>query len=172
MKKLFNWLMVLAGCVGAFYGVGLIVPRNQTLGAKANFTTQPRDVFEVLNDLSTWPQWHPNFLSVQERPERNDHPVWRVLTKEGLSFEIEVLGTEEEKFWHGTYTIEGTLTILRIDLAWYGKGARVRATRTTDTRDTWLRARGFFLPSSEIEPVALLNAFGTYFGESTKAEAN
>src|SRR5262245_21508791 len=146
VKKLFNWLIVLAACVGAFYGVGLIVPRNQTLVAKTNFTTRPADVFALLSDFSTWPQWHPKIATVQERPEKNDHPVWNVLTKDGRTFEVEVLGAEDEKFWNGTYTIEGTRSTLRFDISWFGTGSRVRVTRTADTRDPWLRAKGFFQP--------------------------
>ena len=172
MKKYFNWLMVLAACVGAFYGVGLIVPRNQTLGAKAPYTAKPDQVYEVLADLRTWPEWFPGLASVQERPERNGHPVWRVLTKDGLSFEIEVLGTEDEKSWNGTYTIDGTRTTLRFDMTWYGSGSRLRATRAADTRDTWLRAKNFFLPSSEVEPIAILQGLGVFFGESVEAENN
>lgn len=172
MKRFLNWIIVLAACVGAFYGVGLIVPRSQTQGAKAAFGTKPAEIFEALNDLTTWPEWHPNFASVQERPEKDDHAMWRVLTKDGRSFELEVLGAEDEKFWNGAYSIDGTRTTLRFDLTWYGSGSRLRAMRNTDTRDPWVRARDFFLPSSEAEPVALLSAFGTYFGESVKAETN
>ncbi|HEX6883893.1 MAG TPA: SRPBCC family protein [Planctomycetota bacterium] len=172
MKKLFNWLIVLASIVGAFYGVGLIVPRSQTLGAKTTFTTVPRDVYAIVADVSAWPQWHPNVVMVKERGERNSNPLWQITAKDGRSFELEVMGQEDEKTWNGTYTSEGTRTNLRFDLSWYGSGTRLRVTRSADTRDPWQRARDFFTPSKDVPPIALLNAIATHFGEAGQAESN
>jgi hypothetical protein len=172
VKKLFNWLIVLAACVGVFYGVGLIVPRNRTLAAKAVFGATPPEAYAVLSDVSTWPEWHPDVASAREAPERGKNPVWRVQTKDGRAFEVEVMGGEEDKLWSGVYTFDGTRTTLRFDLLYYGQGSRLRLTRIADTRDPWLRAKGFFFSASDAEPVAVLKGLGSYFGESVKAEAD
>lgn len=172
MKRLFNSLLILGALVGAVYGVGLIVPRTRVLTAKALFAEGPVKVFAALNDPGTWPDWHPGVASVQERPDRNDHAVWRILSKEGTSFELEVLQAEEDRSWQATYTIEGERTTWRVDMTFAGSGgARILANRTIDTRDPWMRAKGFFLPGSDLEPIAFLNALGAHFGESVKAEA-
>lgn len=171
MKKFFNWILVLAGFVGAFYGIGLIVPRNQTQGSKTTTTAQPEQVFKVLSDPSTWSDWNPDVASIREGPERNGHKIWVVTDKQARSYEMEVTLTEERTFqWQGSYTIEGTHFLLRFDVGWYGQGGRVSVTKTADTRDAWQRARRFLLPTKESSALSLLNALSEQMGEAPSAK--
>jgi hypothetical protein len=170
VKKLFNWLIVLGACVGAFYCVGLIVPRSQVRGCRTNLATKPAAIYATVADLNTWSDWHPEVAAVQKRPARNDHPVWLITTPEGEIFELEVTNAEEAKLWQGSYTREGTRTTLRFDFNWYGEGGRARVTMTEDTRDTWLRAKRFLLPHKEVTALGLLLALTERLGESTKVE--
>src|SRR5262245_53785817 len=157
VKKFFNWILVVGAFVGAFYLIGLIVPRNQTQGSKTTLTAKPDALYKVVNDPTTWCDWHPDVASIQERPGRNDHPVWEVKDKHGRTFDMEVQIQEDPGAWQGTYTIDGTRFVLRFDLSWYGQGGRARVTATSDTRDTWKRAKRFLLPTNESSESALLN---------------
>lgn len=169
MKKFFNWVIVLAAIAGAFYCVGLIVPRSITSGSKTNLTTKPDQVLAVVSDVAGWPKWHPDILSVVPRERRSDHPVWHVTEKGGTSFDIEVLA-DEEATWQGSYTIDDTRYLLRFDFGWFAEGGRVRLIRTIDTRDTWKRAKSFLWSRSETSPIGLLNALAEYLGEHVKVE--
>lgn len=170
VKKFFNWVLVLAGFVGAFYCVGLIVPRSQTSGSKSNLVATPAQIYPWIADVTSWPQWHPDVLSVQERPNKKDRPVWRVTEKSGTTFELEVVDTEEDKAWTGTYSIDTTRYTLRFDLGWYGQGGRLHITRTVDTSDTWERAKGFLWSRDETGAVGLLNALAEQVGEKPEVK--
>ncbi len=170
MKKFFNWVLVLGACVGAFYLIGLIVPRSQTSGSKTNLQAKPNQLYALVSDPTTWKDWHPDVAAIQERPKRDDHALWLVTDKHAKSYEMEILSAEEPQTWHAAYTIEGTRFTLRFDFSWYGQGGRARVTRTVDTRDTWQRARRFLLPTSEASAVALLNALAEQLGEPGAAE--
>jgi len=171
VKKFFNWILVLAGFVALFYGIGLIVPRSQTQGSKTTLTAGPEQIYAVVSDPSTWEDWNPEVASIQERPERDKHRVWFVTDKHARGYEMEV--TLEERptpFVQATYTVDGTRFVLRLDFHWHGQGARARVTKTSDTRDVWQRAKRFLLPSKEASAIALLNALAAHFGEPGSAE--
>jgi len=173
VKKFFNWILVLGAIVGAFYGIGLIVPRNQTQGSKTTMTAKPDQIFKVLSDVSTWSQWNPEVASVQERSRRDDHMVWFVTDKEARSYEMEVTLEEDKTYsWQGTYTLDGTRFGLRFDIGWFAEGGRVRVTKTSDTREVWQRARRFLLPTHEVSAIAVLNALAEHLGEPSTAEEN
>lgn len=173
MKKFFNWILVLAACVGVFYGIGLIVPRSQTQGSKTTLTAKPEQIYEVVSDPSTWKEWNPEVSSIQERPERDRHKIWFVTDQEARSYEMEVVLEEvPTPSVQATYTVDGTRFVLRIDFSWHGQGSRARVTKTSDTRDVWQRAQRFLLPTKEASPIALLNALAEHFGEAGSAEGN
>lgn len=172
MKKFFNWILVLAACVGAFYLIGLIVPRNQTQGSKTTLTAKPDQLYKVVADPATWSEWHPDVASIQERPERDGHPIWQVTDEHGRTFELEVMVAEDPGAWQGTYTIDGTRFVLRFDFSWYAQGGRARVTKTADTRDRWQRARRFLLPAKESSAIAVLNGLAEHLGEPGSAQSN
>jgi hypothetical protein len=172
VKKFFNWVLVLGACVGAFYLIGLIVPRSQTQGSKTTLTAKPDKLYALVSDPKTWPTWHPDVASVQERPERNDHPIWQVTDKRSRTWEMEVMVAEDPNAWQATYTIDGTRFNLRFDFSWYGQGGRARVTRTVDTRDVWRRAQRFLLPTKEASAVAVLNAMAEQLGEHGSAQGD
>ena len=170
MKKLFNWLMVLAACVGAFYGIGLIVPRSQTQGSKTTFTVMPDKLFGLVSDVSTWPEWHPDVASAVERPKNKDNVVWRVTEKSGASYDLEVTTSEDPTLWQCTYVIDETRYTLRFEFGGYGQGGRGRIVRTVDTRNTWKRAKSFLWSREETAPIGLLNALSQQLGEPGTAK--
>lgn len=165
MKKFFNWILVLGACVGAFYGIGLIVPRNQTKGSRTDFQAKPEAIYLVVADHTTWAAWFPGVAAVRELTEKNDHPRWGLTDDDGHTFELEVLGGEEPRTWSASYEQDGTRFNLRFDLTWYGEGSRVRVTRTADTRDAWLRAKHFLWSDPGASPVAVLTALAEQLGE-------
>jgi hypothetical protein len=173
VKKFFNWILVLGALVGAFYGIGLIVPRNQVQGSKTTLTTSPRDIIKVLADPSTYSDWNPEVSSAQEKSGRGDDRVWLVTDKQARSYEMEVKVEEDRIFsWQGTYAVEDTRIVLRFDIRWSGQGAQVNVTRTVDTRDAWRRARRFLLPTGESSALALLNSLAEHLGEPGSAKEN
>jgi hypothetical protein len=170
VKKLFNWICILAGCVGFFYGVGLIVPRTSTDGSRTNLKAQPDRLYAVVSEVDAWPQWHPDVRSVQERQRKGDHPVWRVTENDGTGYDLEVTPSDDDSSWFGAYVVDGSRYTLRFSFSWYGQGGRVHATRTIDTRDTWKRARDFFWSRSETGSLGLLNALADHLGEDAVVE--
>jgi len=170
VKKLFNWILVLGACVGAFYLIGLIVPRSQTQGSRTTLVAKPDRLYAAVSDPTTWFEWHPDVASIRETTRRNKNRVWSVTDEQGRSFELEVMTEEEPLAWQGTYTLDGTRVVLRFDFSWYGQGGRARVTRSLDTRDTWKRAKRFLLPTHESSAIALLNGLCEYLGEPGSAE--
>jgi hypothetical protein len=173
VKKFFNWILVLGALVGAFYLIGLIVPRSQTQGSKTTLTAGPEQLYAVVSDPGTWEDWNPEVASIEERPERDKNKVWSVTDKHARSYEMEV--TLEERptpFVQATYTVDGTRFVLRFDFTWHGQGSRARVTKTSDTRDVWQRAKRFLLPSKDSSAIALLNALAQRFGEPGAAEGS
>ena len=171
MKKFFNWVLILGACVGAFYLIGLIVPRNQTQASKTTLQAKPAELFAVVSDPTTWSNWNPDVSAISERSSR-DHKMWSVTDKHARTYDLEVVLEEEPLSWQATYTIEGTRFVLHFDFKWYGEGSLARVTKTFDTSDTWLRAKRFLLPTPEASSVALLNALCQQVGEPGTAKEN
>ena len=169
MKKLFNWILVLAGIVGAFYGVGVIVPRSQRLGCTTTIEENTVRLYEQFNDPTGWDDWHPDFARVDELPEVNKERRWRVTDQEGLVFEFTESQAEENQRWQGSYERLGSRTTLRFELTGYGSGSRVRLVKTVETRDPWLRAKRFLWFGDDSSALAILNAFQGHLGETPGA---
>ena len=169
MKKFFNWILVLAAIVGAFYGVGLIVPRSQRLGSYTNLQATPREVYAQLYDVESWDRWHPDFADLRELDEVDGQRRWRVTDKEGRTFELVENEYEEERHWQGSFEIEGSRTTYRIVVVGSGSGSRVTFKKTLDTRDPWVRAREFFTFGGGATPLAILNALTAQLGETPAA---
>ena len=169
MKKFVNWIMVLAGLVGAFYGIGLIVPRVQSQGSQVDLQAAPKKTMEAIANVDSWPDWHPEIASVRAQAKRNDHPIWRVTKDDGSSYDLEI-AQEEEFSWQAVYELEKTRHTLRFKLSGLGEGTRVQATRSSDTRDPWQRAQTFLRMRSEVAPLAILNALAEQLGEAGNAK--
>ena len=169
MKKLFNWILILAGLVGAFYFVGLIVPRQQKLGSYTTLDARPIDLYTTIADPTTWDEWHPDFASVRELPEEDDQRRWQVSDPQGNSFVLEESMAEEGSRWQGTYERLGSRFTWRFDIAGYADGSRIGLSKTVDTRDTWLRAKRFLWFGEGSSALAVLNSLSVHLGEDPKA---
>ncbi len=166
MKKFFNWVLVLAACAGAFYGIGFIVPRSMTRGCRTIMTARSDEVYEVVADLNTWPAWNPDIRSVTEQEKHNDNAVWRVTPVKGLAYNLEVAVKDEPTVFQVVYSHDGSRYTLRFTFTYC-----VQIHRTIDTADPWLRAKGFLLPGGdETGPVGLLTALAKHMGEEVKVE--
>jgi len=169
VKKLFNWILVLGALVGAFYFVGLIVPRQQRVGSYTTLDTVPIDLYATISDVTTWDNWHPDFSSVRELPEKNGDRQWQATDRKGRSFTLSESIAEEGLRWQGTYEIEGSRFTWRFDIAGYAQGSRVGVSKTVDTRDTWLRAKRFLWFGEGSTALAALNALSSHLGEDPRA---
>jgi hypothetical protein len=169
VKKLFNWILILGGLVGAFYFVGLIVPRQQRLGSYTTLDARPDALYALVSDPLNWPDWHPDFVSVRERPEVDDERRWEATGRDGRVFELREESVVEGTRWLASYELEGTKTTWRFDIKAYAEGSRMGLLRTEDTRDTWLRAKRFLLFQDGASPLAVLNSLSVHLGEPEKA---
>lgn len=169
MKKLFNWILILGGLVGAFYFVGLIVPRQEKLGCYTTLDVRPDVLYALVADPLNWSAWHPDFTSVREGSDDKDARSWRVTGPDGRAFEFVEGAAEEGLRWLGSYEVDGTKVTWRFDINGYSDGSRVRLARTEDTRDTWLRAKRFLLFEGGASPLAVLNALSVHLGEPGNA---
>ncbi|MEQ1891686.1 MAG: hypothetical protein ABL998_04025 [Planctomycetota bacterium] len=169
MKKLFNRILILAGLVGAFYFVGLIVPRQQKLGSYTTLDARPIEVYATIADLSTWDDWHADFASVRELPEEDHERRWQITDPEGNQFVLEESVAEEGARWQGTYERLGSRFTWRFDLTGYADGSRVSLSKTVETRDTWLRAKRFLWFGEGASALAVLNSLSEHLGEAPQA---
>lgn len=169
VKKLFNWILVLAAMVGAFYGVGVIVPRSQKLGSLTTTAANPMQLYEVVADPTTWSDWHPDFTSVTELEKKKDERRWRVIDVQGQIFELTESQADEGLRWQGSYERLGTRTTLRFEFTGFGSGARLRLVKTVDTRDPWLRAKRFLWFGDDSSSLTILNALQGFVGEAPAA---
>lgn len=160
---------MLAAIVGAFYGVGLIVPRSMKLGSYTNLQSSPREVIEQVKDVEAWDSWHPEFADVRELDAVDKQRRWRVMDHEGRNFELLETEYEEDREWQGTYELEGSRITYRILAIGAGSGARVSFKKTVETRDPWLRAKRFLTFGEGATPLALLNALSVQLGETPAA---
>lgn len=170
MQKFINWILVIAACVGLFYGIGVIVPRNSTHKAKIKLDSDPRDLYRLVADVSTWPGWYPGIVSVSARPEHDGHPVWLVTNQERDTFELEITTAEEDSLLTASYSFEGRRCGLRVVFGWDGEGGRIHLTKTQDTPDPWARARMFFWPRDQTSPRKILDAVAAQLGETKRSE--
>lgn len=169
VKKFFNRILVLAAFVGAFYGVGVIVPRSQKLGSYTNLQATPREVYAQVYDVENWDRWHPDFADLRELDEVDGQRRWRVTDQEGRTFELVEGDCEEDRTWQGSFEAEGSRTTYRFVVVGSGSGSRVTLKKTLDTRDPWLRARMFFTFGGGASPLALMNALSVQLGETPTA---
>jgi len=169
VKKFFNWILLLAAIVGAFYGVGVIVPRSQKLGSYTNFMAKPREVYSVVYDVERWDEWHPDFADVREIDELDGKRRWRVTDHKARMFELVETEVEQDRQWQGTYEIEGTNFSYRIMITGSGSGSRVGLKKTLDTRDPWRRAKRFLWFGEGSTALGLLNALSVQLGEPAEA---
>lgn len=160
---------MLAAIVGAFYGVGVIVPRSQKLGSYTNLQATPREVYAVVQDVERWDEWHPDFADLRELDELDGQRRWRVTDHKARSFELIETEIEEDRQWQGAYELEGTRFTYRIMITGSGSGSRVTFKKTLDTRDPWLRAKRFLWFGEGATALGLLNALTQKLGETPAA---
>lgn len=169
MQKFINWILVIAACVGLFYGIGLIVPRATSHKAKIKLSADPRDLYALVADVSTWPGWYPGIAAVSARPAHDDHPVWLVTTKERETYELEITDSEKDSFLQASYSFHGKRCSLRIVFGWDGEGGRIHLTKSSDTPDPWARASMFFWPRDDSSPRMVLDAAAQRLGEENRS---
>lgn len=93
MKSGVRLLLALSALVLALIAVmgvgGLLLPRTHRVSRSAVFA-QPRDsVWSVIADMEHSPAWRTDVTAVKRMPDRNGHPMWLQMTKEG-SWPLEI----------------------------------------------------------------------------------
>lgn len=171
MQKFINWVLLLSACVGVFYGIGLVVPRKTTEIARIEFATEPRELFGLIGDVSTWPSWYPDVVSVRKLPEKNGREIWSLTDKAGETFQLEVLESEKESLFVASYFQDGSRYTLRIVFGWAGEGGRLHLTKTVDTGDPWRGARLFLWDGDDVSAPEILDAVAEHFGEARRSPA-
>lgn len=154
--------------MGLFYLVGLIVPRSNTRKCETQLQTKPDQLYALVSDVSTWPEWFPDVSAVRPGAEKNGLPTWTLSFKDGTSALLEVMNADEDSLWQAFWVREGSRNTLRFVFGWYGQGGRIHLTKTVDTRDPWRRAKLFLWFHPDATPLAVMNALGQYLGEAVK----
>jgi polyketide cyclase/dehydrase/lipid transport protein len=169
VKRFFVLLVIAGACAGVFYVIGLVLPRTQSTASRTNFQANPQEVFKVVSDVANWDDWQPNIARVEERPEKNGHPVWHVTDREGKSWDMDITVVQEPLAFAASYELDGTKRSLRFDIKWLGQGSIVRITSLRDCRSPWVRARRGFT-NEHAELLQVLLGLGRKLGEETKPE--
>ena len=151
---------------------GMMLPRRHHVARVAMFAAPRDSVWAVITDMEHSPGWRTDVTGVRRLADRDGHPVWMQVTKEGnWPLEITVADAparlvavvaDSSAGFGGTWTY---------DLAPAGSGTRVTIAEDGFVSNPFFRfmARFFFGLSTGIDNY--LVALGRRFGEYVKPSA-
>ncbi len=169
MKRYLTLLAVLGAIGGVLYLVGLVLPRTHSATSRTTFVAPPERVFDILADLGSWDEWHPDIASMEQLPEKNGHPMWLVIEKEGKRWELEVVESERPMRLYAYLHRGPDRETFRCELRWFGEGCVLRVTDQGETRAPLRRVQR--LTRNAHTPLAqFLLAVGRRLGEQANPE--
>ncbi len=169
MKKFVTLLFVLGAFGGAFYLIGMVLPRVHSATSRATFTVQPGAIYQVLVDIEHWDEWHPAIADLQRLPDRNGREVWGVTGKDHKRWELELGQTEDPIRFQAFFVRGKDRETFRAEMRWLGEGSIMRVTEQGDTPEPWRRALRMFRDAHE--PLSdVLRALGNRLGEQVAPE--
>jgi uncharacterized protein YndB with AHSA1/START domain len=96
MRKLITVLAWTALVVVAGFNICLLIgmklPREHVVARSVTVHKPPVEVWRVLTDYASQPQWRPELKSVERLPARNGNEIWRENYKHGMP---DTLATEQ-----------------------------------------------------------------------------
>ena len=170
MKKFVTLLAIGGALTGAFYLMGMVMPRTHSVSCRATYKSDPDKVFGVFSDVEHWPQWNPMIASVQEERPEDNHPVWTLIDPKQVRTRLEIGLIDGPLKMGASFQLEGARGNLRFELKRFGDGAILRITEQRDLRSPWRRGARLF--QNEYKPLMVfLESLGQRLGETVTAEA-
>ncbi|HEX9795320.1 MAG TPA: SRPBCC family protein [Planctomycetota bacterium] len=75
----------------ATVGLGLLRPKDHVASVRTDFAAAPEQVWALIADLQSWPEWNSDIESVTRGDDRDGHPFWIMGSSFGeMSMWIEV----------------------------------------------------------------------------------
>ena len=82
-------VIALVAIVIAIFAAGAVLPRKHVASVAARIGQRPRAIWSLIIDHGDDPKWRPELKSIEQRPNRNGHPVWLETYKNGSRLELE-----------------------------------------------------------------------------------
>ncbi|HZE89354.1 MAG TPA: SRPBCC family protein [Verrucomicrobiae bacterium] len=89
-----KWVLVVAFALAVFAALvvvtGLALPKGHRAACSARYRRPPAEVWAVIADFGAGASWRADLKSVERGPDRNGHPVWIEVGRNGrIPLEIE-----------------------------------------------------------------------------------
>jgi uncharacterized protein YndB with AHSA1/START domain len=72
------------------YGIGVTLPRRHHVTRTALYAQPPDTVWAVIADMERSPSWRTEITRVERLPDRDGHPVWNQVSRQG-SWPLEIV---------------------------------------------------------------------------------
>src|SRR5262245_41083033 len=82
MKWLLIGLAVVVLLIALVVVIGLLLPKNHRASVSAHFKASAQQIWTAITDFEAMPSWRPG-LKVERLPDRNGHPVWLEISRQG-----------------------------------------------------------------------------------------
>ncbi len=90
------WSLVFLAAVLALIGLSVLagkrLPQSHHAVCRASYRTAAQDIWETITDFEAMPSWRADLQRVERADERNGHPVWVEVSRQGrMPLEVEKL---------------------------------------------------------------------------------
>lgn len=174
MKKTFKIVGIVLGVVVVLVlvvvAVGAMLPARHEIARTVVVERPLSEVWEVIVDFPSAPEWRPDVQKVERLPDRNGMPVWAEYGSDGQRIPYATVEAEAPRRlvreiadpglpFGGTWTFE---------LAPAGAGTRVTVTERGEVRNPVFRFVSKFVIGHETFMVRYLEALGARFDQDVE----
>ncbi len=94
MKWILVAVIILIALVGVCALVGALLPKGHVASRTAKYRESPEALWQSITDYTGSPSWRTELKEVVELPERNGHPVWREVNRQGQGMALETVESD------------------------------------------------------------------------------
>jgi hypothetical protein len=87
-------LLVIAGLFGVVAWVGSRLPKTHTAASRIQLAVAPEEVWRVITDFSTHPNWRPGLQGVEIGPEIEGLPSWYEVCARNMKVHFRVVESD------------------------------------------------------------------------------
>lgn len=81
-----KWVLIALAAIVALIAltalIGLFIPKQHRASATARFKVSADQIWAAITNFEAMPSWRPG-LRVERLPDRNGHPVWQEVSRQG-----------------------------------------------------------------------------------------
>jgi hypothetical protein len=83
MKLFLIFLGALVAIIVLMIVIGAFLPKGHVATVRAKFNEPADKIWHIVADFAAWPSWNPSAKKMERLPDRDGHPVWLMIGKDG-----------------------------------------------------------------------------------------